>query len=247
MKDLFSSHAKSYSAYRPTYPPELFEYILQFVSERKYVWDCATGNGQAAVTLAGYFDHVDATDISEQQINNAVPAKNIHYHVCPAEHTPFSDNRFDLITIAQAYHWISWKKFYDEATRTAKNGGVVAAWTYSLFSTDDPALNHLIDRFYYEIVAPYWDAERKYVDEGYASVEFDFKPLPVKNFYIKVKWSREQFTGYLNSWSAVQHYIKKNHKSPMEQILPELETLWPSNESKHFRFPVFLRLGRIEK
>ena len=51
-KDLFSKQSESYAKYRPDYPPELFNYILQFVSERKSAWDCATGNGQAAALLA---------------------------------------------------------------------------------------------------------------------------------------------------------------------------------------------------
>ena len=50
----------------------MFDYILSFVKEKNIAWDCATGNGQAAVTLAGYFTKVDATDISESQIKNAV-------------------------------------------------------------------------------------------------------------------------------------------------------------------------------
>ena len=74
-KDLFSGHSKSYAKYRPGYPKELFEYILQFVERKEKVWDCATGNGQAAVVLADYFEKVEATDISEAQIKNAVVKK----------------------------------------------------------------------------------------------------------------------------------------------------------------------------
>src|SRR5947209_15554910 len=104
-KDLFSSQADVYAKYRPTYPQELFDYILRFVKERESVWDCATGNGQAANVLANYFQTVEATDISEAQLKNAVKKENIYYQICPAERTPFADNSFDLITVATAYHW----------------------------------------------------------------------------------------------------------------------------------------------
>ena len=63
-KDLFSNQASLYAQYRPGYPPGLFEYILQHVKGKQQAWDCATGNGQAAVELAKYFDKVMATDIS---------------------------------------------------------------------------------------------------------------------------------------------------------------------------------------
>jgi len=102
-KDLFSEQSKLYAQFRPTYPQELFDYILQFVEERKIARDCATGNGQAATVLAEHFEKVEASDISEAQISNAVKRENIEYHICPAEATPFSNDSFDLITVAQAY------------------------------------------------------------------------------------------------------------------------------------------------
>jgi hypothetical protein len=46
-KDLFSKQSDLYARYRPTYPKELYDYILSFVKEKNTVWDCATGNGQA--------------------------------------------------------------------------------------------------------------------------------------------------------------------------------------------------------
>jgi len=54
-KDLFSNQASTYARYRPVYPKELYNYILKFVTEKNMAWDCATGNGQAALALAPYF------------------------------------------------------------------------------------------------------------------------------------------------------------------------------------------------
>src|SRR3954468_4081905 len=100
-KDLFSKQSDVYAKFRPTYPKELFEYILSFVQQRNSAWDCATGNGQAAVMLSDYFKNVEATDISEAQLANAVQKENINYRISPAEQTPFDDNTFDLVTVAQ--------------------------------------------------------------------------------------------------------------------------------------------------
>ena len=65
-KDLFSTQAGDYAKYRPSYPAALIEYIIGFVAERKHAWDCATGNGQAAVLLSPWFEKVTATDSSEK-------------------------------------------------------------------------------------------------------------------------------------------------------------------------------------
>ena len=136
-KDLFSKQADLYARYRPTYPKQLYEYIFTFVKEKNTAWDCATGNGQAAVVLADYFTKVIASDISAAQIERAIPKKNIEYIVCPAESTPFEENTFDLVTVAQAYHWIKWKEFKKEVMRVCKPGAVIAAWMYYNHNTGD--------------------------------------------------------------------------------------------------------------
>lgn len=246
-KDLFSERANLYAQYRPTYPEALFEYILSFVQERKVAWDCATGNGQAAVRLANYFERVEATDISEAQLQNAVPKENIHYQISTAETTPFTDNTFDLITVATAYHWLNWDVFFKEATRVGKQGCVVAAWaTYTMRMPDD-ALQQLYFQFYREIVGSYWDPERRYVDEQYQTVSFNFQQLPIQNFEIELEWTKQQFKGYLETWSATQKYTKANGVSPLSIIEERLNTLWGDEEKMKLAIPLCLRLGRVTK
>jgi 2-polyprenyl-3-methyl-5-hydroxy-6-metoxy-1,4-benzoquinol methylase len=245
-KDLFSEQSKIYSQFRPTYPGELFAYILQFIEGRKCAWDCATGNGQAANVLADYFEKVEASDISEAQIKNAVQKANIEYHVCPAEATPFPDNSFDLITVAQAYHWLNWKKFHEEATRVGQPNAVVAVWTYNTLISDNEQLNKLIQHFYRNTVGPYWEHERKYVDNAYATADFDFAPLPSKTFTIELHWTKEQLIGFLETWSSVRKYIKINRHNPVELIMDDLNVVWNEDQIP-VRFPIFLRMGRITK
>jgi SAM-dependent methyltransferase len=245
-KDLFSEQSDQYAKFRPSYPRELFEYLLKFVKNCDHAWDCATGNGQAAGALAEYFKKVEASDLSESQIKKSILKNNIEYHVCPAEHTPFADNSFDLITVAQAYHWLNWEKFHKEASRVAKEDAVIAIWGYNLLISDDPVLNRFIDYFYYEVVGPYWDPERKYVDESYATADFDFTPLPSRNFVIRLQWNRQQFFGYLKSWSSVRNYIKKNNSTPLDLVWEDLEKIWGEKEEKLIQFPLFLKLGRVK-
>lgn len=247
MKDLFSYQADAYAKYRPTYPPELFDYILSFVENRNTAWDCATGNGQAARVLANYFQRVEATDISEAQLKNAVQKEAIRYSISPAEQTSFPDNNFDLITVATAYHWFDWKAFHREATRVGKNNAVVAAWAYNIVQCDNEKINGAIQHFYYEVIYSYWDKERRHVESAYANVEFDFAPLLSNDFFIERKWNKEEFMGYLSSWSSVQNYIKKNDTSPLPIIEADLKTVWRDDAVKLFRFPLFLRIGRVSK
>lgn len=246
-RDLFSAQSESYARYRPRYPDELYQHILGFVEQKNRAWDCATGNGQAAVALADFFSEVKASDISEAQISRAEQRDNIEYLICAAEQTPFADNSFDLITIATVYHWLDWQKFFAEATRVGKPSCVVAAWAYHLLTSKESAINEIILHFYRNITGPYWDPERKHVDSFYSTVQFDFDPLPVKNFTINVVWTQEELKGYFSTWSAVQHFIRKNQHSPLDLIEKDLELAWKNNEPKNFEIPLFLRVGRVRK
>jgi ubiquinone/menaquinone biosynthesis C-methylase UbiE len=247
MKDLFSIQSKLYSAYRPHYPKELFDYISSFVAEKNVAWDCATGNGQAAESLANVFKKVMATDLSAAQLAQAVQKENIEYLQCPAERTPFAENTFDLITVAQAYHWLQCDTFCAEATRVAKPDAVIAIWMYDRFQTSNEALNNLMDHFYFTIVGPYWDAARKHIDNHYTTLPFPFEPLPVQPFSIKAQWTRQHIEGYLSSWSAVQHYKAVHHASPVPLIQKELYALLRAGEEITIEFPIYLLLGRVSK
>lgn len=58
----FSPLARSYAAFRPAHPGELFAWLASVVLRRDLAWDTATGNGQAALGLAEHFERVVATD-----------------------------------------------------------------------------------------------------------------------------------------------------------------------------------------
>ncbi|HLK30578.1 MAG TPA: class I SAM-dependent methyltransferase [Puia sp.] len=246
-KDLFSIQADLYAKYRPSYPTALIDYILGFVENKKVAWDCATGNGQGALLYADKFEKVFATDTSEKQIAQASPHSKISYSISAAENTFFADNSFDLITVAQAYHWFQFDSFFTEATRVGKNNCIVAVWGYSLFISEDEKLNCLINYFYVDVVGKYWDAERKHVDEGYKTVSFNFAKLPSKSFSIDVEWNFDDLIGYFNTWSSVQHFIKENGFNPVDEIAKEIKLIWDDGKKKHFSFPIFLLIGKVVK
>jgi len=245
-KDLFSKQAGEYAAGRPGYPPELFEYILSFVKGRDAAWDCATGNGQAAAALSPFFNKIEATDLSSEQIARAKTLPNVTYHVCSADRTPFADESFDLITVATAYHWLQPQSFAAEAGRVGKKGAVVAAWAYNLLQTENGAIQTIIQDFYFRTIHSYWDAERRHVEEYYANVDFPFSPLPSRDFSMTLSWDRERFTNYLKSWSAVQHYVDANGRSPLLLIEEDVNRAWPKGAVIDFTFPLFLRIGTID-
>lgn len=244
-KDYFSDQSKAYAAFRPTYPPQLYEFIFQHLKNRSCAWDCATGNGQVAFYLARHFETVYATDISQSQLDHAFTAPNIFYSVCPAEKVPFDDHKFDLITVAQAMHWLNADAFYREARRTARPGGLLAIWGYALL-TIDRVIDDLFMDFYTNTTGPYWDDARRLVENRYRDIPFPFKRIPCPQLAIKVKWTSEQFAGYLTSWSATQRYIRMHGENPVDAFHETLRPVWKAGVTKEVTFPVFMKLGRMD-
>ena len=245
MKDNFSSHASTYAQFRPVYPVELYDFILSLVQNRQLAWDCGCGNGQVAGVLADYFEQVEATDISQKQLEHAVKKPNINYQLAPAERTPIPDKSLDLVTVAQAIHWFDFDQFYKEVYRVCKPGSLIAVWCYSLLTVNkevDAIIQHLYEN---TLGDRYWDAERRYVDERYQTIPFPFDEITAPKFAIRVSWTLDHLIGYLTSWSAVQHYIGDRNTNPIEKISTELRSAWGGQKEREVLFPLFTRIGKI--
>lgn len=241
MKDNFSSKSSSYARFRPNYPKEVFEF-LKGLQNSGTAWDCGTGNGQFAGEVSKYFDNVHATDISAQQLEYAVKRENIEYSIQPAEKTDFPDNYFDLITVAQAIHWFNFKAFYKEVNRVLKPNGILAVIGYSLLKSN-PESDGVIFKLYNDIIGPYWDEERRYLDEQYKTIPFPFQKIETPQFEQTYQWTIDHLIGYLKTWSAVKHYEKAKGQNPVDLIKNELEAAFGS-ENKVI-FPILFRIGKL--
>ena len=244
MKDNFSSKSSSYAKYRPTYPQELYQFLKEKLHKTEKAWDCGTGNGQVAGELAKFFKEVQATDISQQQLDNAIIQPNIHYSVQTAEKTNFPDNSFDLITVAQAIHWFNFETFYKEVARVLKPDGIIPVIGYSLFKSNSET-DEVILKFYHDIVGPFWDEERKYLDEKYKTIPFPFKEIESPRFEQEYQWTFAHLIGYLKTWSAVKHYEKANGENPVALIEEELKATFGAKNK--VVFPILFRCGKLAK
>jgi SAM-dependent methyltransferase len=246
MKDNFSTQSKAYATFRPKLPVEVYQFIFQHVSSFDRAWDAGTGNGQTAVELAKQFRQVVATDISENQLAHAAQRKNIIYKKEPSEHSSLESSSVDLITIAQAIHWFDFADFYREVRRVAKPGGIIAAFTYSLFEVDDQKVNELIRHFYWAETQPYWDSERKLVDEEYRTIPFPFEEIAAPKFSMEYRWNTDHLLGYMNTWSAALRYQKKTGKNMMDEFLKEkIAALTLKEQVLTVRFPIHMRIGTV--
>lgn len=244
-KDHFSKQAPDYARYRPGYPAELFAWLARIAPSHGTAWDCGTGSGQAAVALAAHFGHVIATDPSRKQLAHAEPHPRVEYRAASAEASLLDTASIDLLTVAQAIHWFDLEKFYAEAKRVLKPGGIIAVWTYTLLDVE-AGIDHLLNDFYKNAVGPYWPPERRMVDDRYRSLPFPFAPIEPPAFEIRTEWSRDDLLGYLGTWSATQACMKASGSDPLVEFSRRLAPLWPDPARKKLlRWPLHLRVGRV--
>lgn len=244
-KDHFSGHASSYATHRPKSPKELFTYLFSLVSDRGMAWDVGTGNGQAAIELASYFDAVIATDASSEQIHQATSHPKVTYRVAPAEDSGIGDSTIVLITAAQAVHWFNFDRFYSEVRRVAKPNAVIAVWTYELASIT-PEVDKLVRNYYDLEIGKYWPSERKWVDEHYQTIPFPFREIKVPTFEMKEQRTLSGWVGYLSTWSASQRAIKEQGRKVFDDFVARLERVWgDSSLPRTVVWPLYLRAGHV--
>ncbi|PYP57535.1 MAG: SAM-dependent methyltransferase [Gemmatimonadetes bacterium] len=237
--------APAYAAFRPRYPAALFAALARYAPGRHMAWDCATGSGQAAIGLAEHFEQVVATDASAAQLAAALAHPRVRYGQATADASGLPPRSVELVTIAQALHWVDRPAFYAEARRVLVPDGVVAAWCYGLVELG-AGLDEPVHAFYEQTVGPYWPPERALVDSGYRTVDFPFAELPLPAVTMEAEVTLEELGGYLGTWSAVLRYRAARGHDPVAPLLDRLGPEWGGPKRRRTaRWALAIRVGRL--
>lgn len=244
--DHFSALSRAYADFRPVYPLELTGFLAGIAPGRRLAWDCGTGQGQAAALLGREFERVWATDASERQLAQAIPATHVEFAVATEAASGLPDHSCDLVTAAQAAHWFDLSAFYAEVRRVLRPGGVIAVWCYVGVETDSVLVNDTIHEFQYGRVAPYWPPGRELVDDQYRTLTFPFERIAAPSFEMTALWTRDQLLGYVSSWSAVERCRREEGADPLPELVDDLSEIWPdADEARDVRWPIHLLAGRV--
>jgi SAM-dependent methyltransferase len=144
--------------------------------------------------------------------------------------------------VAQALHWFDLDRFYGEARRVLKPDGVLAASAYNLLHIEK-AIDEVVNRYYYEIVGPFWPPERKLI-ERFDELPFPLRQIDPPKFEMTAQWNLDHLVGYLRTWSSTQRFIAANGSDPLEQIINELCGAWGElHQTRNVTWPLVLRIG----
>jgi len=222
--DQFSGHSSGYAKYRPGYPKEIYDRILEFggvdFSQKGVAVDVGCGSGQATKELLKYFPKIFGVEPSSEQLSQAEKIDGIEYICSRAEKTPLPDQIADIVTSASAVHWFQLDEFWNEVDRLLRPGGVVAVWSYKnyVFTKNEEA-NKFYEKFLERIVK-FWAPQLNRLQEGYKDIIPPFPRTERHKILKTVEISLSQYIGLLNTSSGYQNFIQSH---PEEKLLEKLE------------------------
>jgi SAM-dependent methyltransferase len=244
-RNWFDEGGRAYSRFRPEYPRQLAAFLASAAPGNELAVDVGCGNGQLTQLLAPYFNRVVGLDPSADQIANAVPNEGIDYRCAPAERLPLPDSCANLITAAQAAHWFDLPAFYREVRRIAAPGAILALVSYGVLKLE-PLLDERFQKFYWDEIGPYWPAERKLVDSGYATIEFPFEERAGPALEIRLDWHLSEFLGYLTTWSAVRSAREAGREDLLIAFANDIGQAWGDpNRKRPVSWPINMRIGKV--
>jgi ubiquinone/menaquinone biosynthesis C-methylase UbiE len=154
--EMWTGKASSYDRVRPTPPPALLDLLTQLIQlpHPALVVDVGSGTGlstaiwgERAERVIGIEPNADMRKEAVHKVEDLPYAAQIEYREGLAHQTGLSDGCADIVTAAQAFHWMEPTSTLAEIARILRPGGLFAAYDYDW----PPALHWELDRLAQEV------------------------------------------------------------------------------------------------
>ena len=169
---------KDHKAYKQMYS------LIYPVVRHKQVLELATGTGLIAKHIVRSADHIEATDASQEMIEQAkqgVKSTKLYFSVQDMFHLPYADESFDVVIVANALHIVlDPEKALPEIRRVLKDDGVLVA----------PTFTHADNAFFGKVKAFF---------------------MKLAGFPLHSKWTSEEYLRFLreNGWTVRKSTVLK--------------------------------------
>jgi SAM-dependent methyltransferase len=244
-KDRFSNAADDYARYRPGYPDDVVAACAAYAGLKPgaHVVDIGCGTGISSRLFAAQGYRVTGIEPNAAMLAKAVEAGGADYRQAEAAATGLADHTADLLTCAQALHWLDLDACAPEWRRVLKPGAACAAfWNYR---------GHDGWQHEYEALLESWSSEyanvRKAADGGEDNAVW-VKASPLCRDVAEREFTNAQLLDYAsllgraNSSSYVIHGVKD--RAGFEAALAALFAKHAQAGQVEFRYRVYLLLWR---
>lgn len=163
----FGQAAEAYSAFRPEYPPLIFEHILAVIpaERRNCAMDLGAGTGKATAELAKHFPRVIAVEpdpLMAEKLRETEPRAEVR--LATAEECQQAPASIDLVNCATSLHWMDVQRVMESVTRWLRAGGILA-----VYGSEFPRAPEAVHRIIRAEFREHWDRFR---DERLRRKEF---------------------------------------------------------------------------
>lgn len=234
----FGKTSKEYAKYRDIYPQELYDKIYSLgIGVKGSNWlDLGTGTGVIPRGLATYGANIVGTDISENQIQEAIRLSeeynNIKYKVCSAEDIDYEDNSYDVITACQCFWYFDPNVIVPKIKKMLKDNGMFMK-IYMSYLKDDK-------------VASKSNALVKSMNNNWTGASASIKDLTthyfnnpqMESFFIDIPFTRESWTGRMKASRGVMASMNEEQIKQFEEKHMKMLEEFP--EKFTVRYKVFL-------
>jgi ubiquinone/menaquinone biosynthesis C-methylase UbiE len=234
------NQAELYALYRPRYSKEIVDYVVGLVKNKKCCIDVACGSGQLTNLLEPHFLDVTGIDKSFEQLSKSNKENTkVKYVAGSAFDIPVANKSVDLITVAQAFHWIvPHDKLYSEVDRVLRSKGVFSILGYAIpYCTHEGVQKEFRD-YYVNTLGSLkrpgepgclWDIYRPEVDNGFADTKFPWS-MDRKEFPDVVMMPIKNFIGFLQSQSAYKNLIQQGKPDPLPHLQERIMKAFDTND-----------------
>jgi SAM-dependent methyltransferase len=221
----FGSIAQQYDRYRPTYPEPLFDDLAALDPTR--VLDVGCGTGKVGVALARRGLSVLGVDLDERMADVA-RAHGLAVEVAAFETWDDAGRQFDLITCADAWHWIDPDLGVLKVARVLRAGGTLARF-WSSSEVDEAAVAALdaVYRKHAPEVAQVWRPTRSIAQKSGRGFSKSADPFADNDAFssLEVRHYLSERTLSADEWVGLAATISDHQRLGVDRLSALLQAL----------------------
>ena len=244
----FNNRVDNYVKYRPSYPTEIINFLIEIIGFNKdfSVADIGCGTGILSQLFLENQNTVFGVEPNEPMRKKAEELlkeySNFYSVDGTAEHTTLKDNSINIITAAQAFHWFDATKTKTEFKRILQpNGYCCLIWNERL---NDSPFAKAYDNLLLEYSTDYAKVDHKNIDDTKIEAFFSPDNIIKKSSTNQQVFDFEGLKGRLLSSSYAPVENHPNHNKMIE-ALKDIFQSFNKNNTVQFDYETKLYVGQL--
>lgn len=224
----FDGVADLYETYRPSYPTELIDDVVQLseIQPDGEIVEIGSGTGKATRLFAERGFSILCLEPGQNLIDVAKESlksyPQVRFERARFEAWEAKQRKFDLLISAQAFHWVPAEVRFVKAASVLKSQGHLALF-WNMYPGIDGEMGHDLDEIYHrqapEIVREDIPLEKVIQDRAKSLHEDDrFEQVTVRTYPWRIRYETKTYLGLLNTYSDHLRLSEKRRKALFESI-----------------------------